>query len=323
MCVHYFLTGLSNSFSSILLINNTIFLEYVKYLTILECSDCTWVNDETIRYVAECCPSLQALDVTKCLNIQGTSIHTLLRKCTNLENLILRRTSVRDDEMLKASWINTKITTLDIAHCYYINDSTSRYIVGELATQLKHLYCAFTDELLQDLAEKFMCIKTLELRRRRPLNMEIVQKFLSRCESLEALDLSLSPIDFEIFQGILPMLHNLRWIAFAGHEILRTSDSLSLITQFCKKLHTIAVNYYHSKCDETLFTALMNFLVDNINVKVLNLEGLNVGHTYQKLTEILANDPRFHSRDLNITSNKDFVLPVTELSVEFKCKGLS
>lgn len=302
---------------------------YLGNLTILECHDCPWMNDETIRDIGDSCPSLKALDATKCLNIQGTSIEKLLRKCTNIQSLILPRTSIRDEEMLRARWKDSRIKVLDLSHCYYLHDYACRHIVRTLAPQLKHLCCAFTDDLLQDLALiPNLPLKSLELRRRDLLDMTAVTNFLSNCNVLASLDLTLSPVDYQIFHDVLPNLPRLKWISFAGHEVLNTAESLGLLTAFCKHLKQIGINYHHAYCEPSLEKVLINFLIDNKNVEHLNLEGVYMNEVVEGLQRTIANHPDFQQRRLEISKLTEFNLPATELSVEnvgskFQCTNKS
>lgn len=241
----------------------------------------------------------------------------LIRKCTQLRNLVLRRTSVRNEEMLRAKWTNSKITGLDISHCYYLQDSACRYVVRTLAPQLTHLCCAFTDELIQDLTSfTNLPMKSLEIRRRYLLDMDAVTNFLSNCSLLESLDLTLSPVDFHAFQGILPNLPNLKWISIAGHEVLRTADSLGLLTKFCKNIKEVGINYYHAPCKPSLDKILFNFLVDNKNIKCLNLEGVYTHDVRERLQTMADDHFMSQQRCLNISKSREFNLPANELSVE-------
>lgn len=266
--------------------------------------------------IAHYCPRLESLNVTKCLNIQGRTLNDLLTKCKNLKTLILRRTSIREDELLKPSWSNLKITELDIALCYNLNEDSVRKVVTSLAGQLEYLCCAFNDELITNITKIKKPLRCLELRRRHHVNLNAIVNFITTCRYLEALDISLAPIEHDFFELMLPLLPNLKWISVAGHEILNTKSTLELISQYNKKIEEVQVNFYQAATDTTLIDALHKFLLSCPNLKKVCIEGSYMKGIVKVLQEDLVNDPRFKKVSAVFCKAAEFTFPASQNGID-------
>ena len=167
--------------------------------------------------------------------------------------------------MLRVKWQTSRIKQIDISNCYHLNDTVLNQIVVTLAPQLTYLKCAFTDELMHDIItlHHHLPIKQLEFHRRHPLNMKLVEKFLSKCKHLEALDTSLVSMEYETFKNVLKSLPSLKWFNFAGNESLKTKDIFKLLSKECSMIGSIGINFYHSSCDHDLPVAIHKLIKHN------------------------------------------------------------
>jgi len=308
--------GVSNYFGSLQRISNKSFLYYMQNLTILECQDCVWMNDDYLDEIGKYCTQLRSINLCQCLNIQGRSLPRIVRQCKNLNTLILRRTSIRDDVIFQIDdWSKTNIKELDISHCYYIDDDAINKLIIELAPQLEYLCCAITDEIVFKMVDVKLKLKTFELRRRHPINVENIIELLSNCKSLENLDISLTPVDNEAFESILPHLTNLRWLSFAGHEVLKTNECLRLISNYCWDIETIGINYYQAIEDTTLQKAIMQLILSSPNLKYICIEGVHMRNIVNRLEQLILIDKRFKTNQVKFINTNDLHLPSPKLCV--------
>ena len=307
--------GISNNFGTMQRIRGFSYLHYVQNLTILECQDCSWMNDDGILDIANSCPLLESLNIRRCVNVQGMTLHLLIQRCVEMKTLVLRRTSVREEPMLIPTWSETKITELDISHCYYLDDSAVYKIVFDLALQLEYLCCAVTDELVLALMNMKLPLQILELRRRHPVNIDNIGTMLSNCPDIEALDASLTPIDNELFERILPNITNLRWLSLAGHEVLKTCKTLKLISKYCENIEHLGINYYHATCDKHLRDTLLNFMVSCPHLKKVCLQGIYIDDIIESIKDIQQKDARYSWTTAKFCEPNEFKLPQTHLCV--------
>jgi len=281
------------------------FVNLLPNLRVLDLPECTWVNDNTIREIATSCSNLKSLNITRCNNVRGSSAEFLIRKCKHLETLILHRTGVRDEDMLRVKWQTSRIKEIDISNCYHLNDMALNQIVVTLAPQLTYLKCAFSDELLHDIItlHHYLPIKRLELHRRHPLNMKLVEKFLCKCTQLEALDTSLVPVEYETFKNVLNKLPSLKWFNFAGNESMKIKEIFKLIAKDYDMVESIGVNFYHSPCDHDLSMAIYKLIKHKKVIRKVNLQGTKIDEMYRKAEKLLTENRQF------LSNHPDFHLP--------------
>lgn len=309
--------GVSNSFGTSTEIYGKTFLHFLPNLTILECSDCVWMNDNVIREMSTYCRLLESLNINKCLNVIGTNLHLLIARCTKLKTLILRRTSVRNEEIIKPNWAHSNINELDLANCYYLDDEPVLHVVQDLAMKLEHLCCAVTDEIVLSITNKKLKLRSLELRRRHPLNEEYLVKFISKCEFLESLDVSLMPIEFEFFQQMLPKLSNLRWLHFAGHDILKTTEVLKLLSEHCWHLQQVGFHYYNAKPNQTqIHDAVLNFLQSSLNLQRVCIGGVHMEQLIKRVQATIIEKQLYELLSIEVCDASKFILPQSRNSVD-------
>ena len=243
-------------------------------LRFLELSECSWVKDSVMSDIADNCPKLEMLNLFKCINLQGSALGRLINQCTELNTLVLRRTSIRDEYFSKVEWQCSKIAELDLSHCYYLDEMSSVSVVTKCLHRLTYLCCAVTDHVIDYIAQtNDLKLKTLELRRRHPVSIERLAHMISNCKQLQVLDVSLTPFDSDMFLKMLPHLPRLKWISFAGHEVLRTSDVLRLLSEYNKDIETIGINYYHSTDDQQIKSSILSTLLACAKLKSISLQG--------------------------------------------------
>lgn len=102
-------------------------LRHPEKLKSVDLTDCKGITDETLFFLAQCCPELTSLKLSKCMNITDEGVSKIAEVCTQLEDLDISGCSITDEGVSRIAEGCTKLTSLDISG-HDITDSAIRKI---------------------------------------------------------------------------------------------------------------------------------------------------------------------------------------------------
>ena len=305
----YFSLDISDISQNIKYVNNLPFSSYLRNLTILECCDSVWMNDSAFSMIAITCRQLKAVNLSYCRNFRGLSLHRLLTNCTNLKTLILYKTGIVKESLLNISdWSKTGIIELNLSGCYYIDSPEINHTVCGLSHQLEYLCCPITEVILLKMLTQTPHLRTLEMRRRDDVDVELTIKCLLHCTSLEHVDLSLSPLDDKEFLKILPKLPKLKWINISGHAGLKTSHVISHLAKYCKHIETIIISYYQNNEDDSIINPILDLISQTSSLKCICIQGASFKNMVKKIRRLIASDENLARRRVTLLDSANDVM---------------
>ncbi|KII61876.1 F-box/LRR-repeat protein 2 [Thelohanellus kitauei] len=292
-----------------------IFISKLKNLRILDCYNLDYVNDETVKKIAENLENLEYLGLRCCRRVYGTSLDVLLKRCTHLRSLILSSTSVDNNSLIFIDWASTQIEELDLSCCEKLTDAALISMLPALKN-LEYLclnFCGKGRVFSRDLVEN--CSRTGFLRKLKLLSLLLTNDLtfkgfeklctpidgINRFENLTELSLRccrlINTNDFT--RTILTTLPNLKVFEIGdlfhqsepfGGELHHFDGDLSYIPLQMNSPNILQVELYPlenlddmSRIDRLRKNGLVSFIY-NLSAVNQKLEMLGVYNRYYSLT---------------------------------------
>ena len=108
-------------------------LRKLSKIRLLDLCRCVEVTDKDLEIMADSCPNLESLLLTKCFKIRGYNLPILLRSCKMLKTLSLAYTRVTDDSLLLSDWTNSSLEEVDFSCCYFLSSRGLSVVFSNLA----------------------------------------------------------------------------------------------------------------------------------------------------------------------------------------------
>ncbi|QHO32980.1 F-box protein At-B-like isoform X1 [Arachis hypogaea] len=235
-------------------------LKSLKSLTCIDLSN-SFISDELLCSVAECCHSIKKLILQDCCNFTFSGIYSVVSNCPLIQCLDLRKTDFLTDHCIgKLSMFLLNLTSINLSGCDQLTNSTfytltrgcpklveikmDRTYLGEVGedsdsslvpvqnTQVKSLYLGqnilLGDQSLMKMASICPNVELLDLNSCGSISGECVVDVLRKCREIRHLGLAntgvkLLKMDFKVLQ--------LKVLNLSGSRI--NDEALSIISKCC------------------------------------------------------------------------------------------
>lgn len=261
-------------------------LQKMSQIRLLDLCRCVEVTDEDVEIMADSCPRLESLLLTKCFKIRGYSLPVLLCNCKMLKTLSLAYTRVTDDCLRKCSWKNSSLTEIDFSSCYFISSRGLDTLFSN-QTDMKYVnlsncseHSVVTPRILSDMV-RFKSLEVLNLDDgfvTSAGNEELICKIAQNCPNISCLVVGVTLKTASCLERCLRCLTELRRFGisyYPEHDDLPIIDSyreevppngfgldmiLKNLATYCHKLEALQLSGYQDRECETITNAFVHLL---------------------------------------------------------------
>ena len=267
-------------------------LQKMSKLRLLDLSRCVEFTDEDLEIIADSCPDLESLLLTKCYKLCGHSLPILLRNCKKLKTLSLAYTRVKDECLRECNWKKSCLEEIDFSSCYFVSSRGLDIVLSRLTDSVNYInfsncseQSAVTPRILSEIA-RFKSLQVLNIDDSIVTfseNEELVCKIAQNCPNISCLLVGVALKTASCLERCLRCLTELKRFAisyysehddhvFNPHRVEIPPNGFGLeiiinnLASYCHKLEALQLSGYQDRECEEITNAFVHLLRDCKNL---------------------------------------------------------